>query len=70
MSNLVCAASLIPNYEHEFATIPASAASKKARCFPNGEAGHARDPKTGSQTFYVNTLAHRFGCTDGTRDLK
>lgn len=65
----MCAASLIPNFEHEFATIPSWAAPKQMRCFPNGDPGQIKNAKTGSETFYVNTLAHRFGCVDGLTEL-
>ena len=64
LDSLVCSLPLIPNFEHEYATIPADVSSRKATCFPDGYCDPPSRPGTGNQTFYINTIAQKYSDGD------
>lgn len=60
LDSIVCSVPLIPNFEHEYATIPASAESRRTACFPDGACDAPTRPGSGNQTFYINTIAQMY----------
>jgi hypothetical protein len=60
LDSIVCSVPLIPNFEHEYATIPAGVDSRKSACFPDGTNDPSNKAGSGNQTFYVNTFAQRY----------
>ena len=54
-------AMLAPNFENNSGTIPAAGARYKASCFPLGMPDNARTEGTGSNLYYVNKYALKFG---------
>ena len=65
VDKIVCAVPLVPNYEHEVDTIPASAITRKDMCYPDGECDRPSDKGSGNKTFYLNTFAAQYSDTDG-----
>ena len=54
-------AMLAPNFENNSGTIPAAGARYKASCFSLGMPDNTRTEGTGSNLYYVNKYALKFG---------
>ena len=54
-------AMLAPNFENNSGTIPEAGARYKASCFPLGMPDNTRTEGTGSNLYYVNKYALKFG---------
>ena len=65
VDNIVCAVPLVPDYEHEMATIPASAAPRMQNCFPDGQCDPPARPGKGNNTYFLNPFAAKYSDVDG-----